>query len=61
MAFGNGYHHCTGAVLARMRTELLIGTLLERLPGLWREVPADRVARRRRTMIRGPRTLSCAW
>ncbi|AXE90246.1 cytochrome P450 [Streptomyces sp. Go-475] len=61
LAFGNGPHYCTGAVLARLQTELLLTTLLDRLPGLRLAVPADQVAWRRRTMIRGPRTLPCTW
>ncbi|GAA3989573.1 cytochrome P450 [Streptomyces marokkonensis] len=61
LAFGNGHHFCTGAVLARTQTELLVDTLLERLPGLRLAVPADQVAWRRKTMIRGPRALPCAW
>ncbi|WP_328500309.1 cytochrome P450 [Streptomyces sp. NBC_00457] len=61
LAFGNGSHYCTGAVLARLQTELLIGTLLDRLPGLRLAVPADQVVWRRKTMIRGPQTLPCAW
>ncbi|WP_309095955.1 cytochrome P450 [Streptomyces sp.] len=61
LAFGNGPHYCTGAVLARLQTELLLTTLLERLPNLRLAVPAGQVAWRRRTMIRGPRTLPCTW
>ncbi|MFF5979744.1 cytochrome P450 [Streptomyces olindensis] len=61
LAFGNGPHYCTGAVLARLQTELLLTTLLDRLPGLRLAVPADQVAWRRRTMIRGPRTLPGTW
>jgi biflaviolin synthase len=61
LAFGNGPHFCTGAVLARLQTELLVSTLLDRLPGLRLAVPPEEVAWRRRTMIRGPRTLPCAW
>ncbi|MEU0738993.1 cytochrome P450 [Streptomyces sp. NPDC006134] len=61
LAFGNGPHYCTGAVLARMQLELLVGTLLDRLPGLRLAVPAEQVAWRRKTMIRGPRTLPCTW
>ncbi|MFF4760256.1 hypothetical protein [Streptomyces sp. NPDC001292] len=38
----------------------LIDTLLDRLPGLRLAVPADQVAWRRKTMIRGPRTLPVA-
>ncbi|WP_328408532.1 cytochrome P450 [Streptomyces violaceus] len=61
LALGNGPHYCTGAVLARLQTELLLGTLLDRLPGLRLAVPVDQVEWRRRTMIRGPRTLPCTW
>ncbi|MFD7957630.1 cytochrome P450 [Streptomyces ardesiacus] len=61
LAYGNGHHFCTGAVLARMQTELLVDTLLERLPELRLAVPDDQVAWRRKTMIRGPRTLPCTW
>ncbi|WP_192340067.1 cytochrome P450 [Streptomyces sp. VITNK9] len=61
LSFGNGHHYCTGAVLARMQTELLVDTLLERLPGLRLAVRPEEVRWRRRTMIRGPRTLPCAW
>ncbi|MFE2587616.1 cytochrome P450 [Streptomyces anthocyanicus] len=61
LAYGNGHHFCTGAVLARMQTELLVDTLLERLPGLRLAVPAEQVAWCRKTMIRGPRTLPCTW
>ncbi|MEW2300487.1 cytochrome P450 [Streptomyces sp. NPDC006655] len=61
LAFGHGPHHCTGAVLARLQTELLVDTLLDRLPGLRLAVPAEDVRWRRRTMIRGPRTLPVTW
>ncbi|MEU9171258.1 cytochrome P450 [Streptomyces sp. NPDC048420] len=61
LAFGNGSHYCTGAVLARLQTELMIGTLLDRLPGLRLAVPADEGRWRRKTMIRGPQTLPVLW
>jgi biflaviolin synthase len=61
LAFGNGPHFCTGAVLARLQTDLLVTTLLERLPGLRLAVPAEQVPWRRRTMIRGPEALPAAW
>lgn len=61
LAFGNGSHYCTGAVLARLQTELMVGTLLDRLPGLRLAVPADEVVWRRRTMIRGPQSLPVLW
>ncbi|MFF7981580.1 cytochrome P450 [Streptomyces sp. NPDC007901] len=61
LAFGNGSHYCTGAVLARLQTELLVDTLLDRLPGLRLAVPAGEVEWRRKTMIRGPVTLPVTW
>jgi biflaviolin synthase len=61
VAFGNGPHFCTGAVFSRMQIELLIDTLLERLPGLRLAVPADQVPFRQRTMIRGPVALPVTW
>ncbi|MFJ4836102.1 cytochrome P450 [Streptomyces sp. NPDC088747] len=61
LAYGHGPHYCTGAVLARMQTELLIDALLDRLPGLRLAVPADEVPWRQRTMIRGPVALPVAW
>lgn len=50
-----------GTVLARLRTGLLVDTLLDRLPELRLAVPAEGVERRRRTMIRGPRALPVTW
>ncbi|RPE38108.1 biflaviolin synthase/biflaviolin synthase [Streptomyces sp. Ag109_O5-1] len=61
LAFGNGPHYCTGAVLARLQTELLVDTLLDRLPGLRLAVPAEEVEWRRKTMVRGPLTLPVTW
>ncbi|MFF8474185.1 cytochrome P450 [Streptomyces sp. NPDC015414] len=61
LAFGNGPHYCTGAVLARLQTELLVDTLLDRLPALRLAVPPDQVRWRHKTMIRGPRTLPVTW
>ncbi|MER6129998.1 cytochrome P450 [Streptomyces sp. NPDC001795] len=61
LAFGNGPHYCTGALLARLQIELLLHTLLDRLPGLRLAVPAERVPWRRQTMIRGPQALPATW
>lgn len=61
VSFGNGPHYCTGAVFSRLQIELLIDTLLERLPGLRLAVPADQVPFRQRTMIRGPVALPVTW
>ncbi|MFF5026288.1 cytochrome P450 [Streptomyces collinus] len=61
LAFGNGPHYCTGAVLARLLTELLIDTVLDRLPRLRLAIPAEDVRWRHKTMIRGPLTLPVTW
>ncbi|ARP68938.1 cytochrome P450 [Streptomyces pluripotens] len=61
VAFGNGPHFCTGAVLARLQIELLVDTLLERLPGMRLAVPPEQVQWRHKTMIRGPQTLPVTW
>lgn len=34
LSFSGGEHHCLGVHLARMQTQLAVGLLLERLPGL---------------------------
>ncbi|GKQ40460.1 cytochrome P450 [Streptomyces sp. A012304] len=43
LGFGHGPHFCLGAPLARLETELAIGTLVRRLPGLRLAVPDDRL------------------
>jgi biflaviolin synthase len=61
LAFGHGPHRCAGAASARMQAGLLVGTLLDRLPGLRLAVPADQILWRRRTMTRGPLALPVTW
>jgi cytochrome P450 len=38
LAFGHGIHFCLGAALARLETEIVLTTMLARLPGRW-DVP----------------------
>ncbi|PRH79105.1 cytochrome P450 [Streptomyces solincola] len=61
LSFGHGPHYCAGAMLARMQTELLVDTLVDRFPTLRLAVPPAEVPWRRRTLIRGPEALPVAW
>ncbi|WP_129305464.1 cytochrome P450 [Streptomyces sp. L2] len=61
VSFGNGPHYCTGAPLARLQIDLLVDTVVERLPGVRLAVPVEGVEWRRKTMIRGPRVLPVVW
>jgi cytochrome P450 RapN len=61
IAFGHGVHHCLGAPLARLELQLVIGTLVRRLPGLRLAVPADDVAWRANRLVRGVQALPVAW
>ncbi|GAA2285460.1 biflaviolin synthase CYP158A2 [Streptomyces ruber] len=61
LAFGNGAHYCAGAVLARLEAELLVDTLVDRLPGLRLAVPPEEVPWRRGALIRGPEALPVTW
>ncbi|MGW7384820.1 cytochrome P450 [Streptomyces sp. NPDC054794] len=61
VAFGFGPHYCPGAQLARLESELLVDTLLDRLPDLRLSVPPDQVPFRKGALIRGPEALPVTW
>lgn len=61
LAFGHGAHHCAGAPLARLEAELLLETVLERVPGLRLAVEPQEVRWRRGSALRGPETLPVTW
>ncbi len=61
VAFGHGPHYCVGGMLARLESELLIDTLLDRLPGLRLAVPEDELRWRPGALIRGPEGLPVTW
>jgi pimeloyl-[acyl-carrier protein] synthase len=58
LAFGAGVHACLGATLARVETQVAVGTLLRRLPSL--RLTTDRPAWRPTATLRGLATLPVA-
>ncbi|NXY98909.1 cytochrome P450 [Streptomyces sp. BR123] len=61
MAFGNGPHHCVGSMLARMESELMLATLLDRYPRLALAVPPEQIEWQAGGLIRGPKSLPVSW
>lgn len=61
LAFGHGPHHCMGAMLSRMESEVLISGLLTRFPGLRLTGPAESTPWQRKGLIRGPKSLVVSW
>ncbi|THA46494.1 cytochrome P450 [Streptomyces sp. A1136] len=61
LAFGHGPHYCLGPLLARMESEVLLSTLISRLPGLRLTVPAQQVRWQTDVLIRGPVDLPVAY
>ncbi|MET9888170.1 cytochrome P450 [Streptomyces sp. NPDC006430] len=61
MAFGNGPHHCVGSMLARMESEIIISTLLDRYPKLALAVPPEQLEWQSGALIRGPKALPVSW
>lgn len=58
VAFGFGPHHCLGASLARMELQIILTTLVTRLPSL---DLAGEVQWRTSAQIRGPKHLPVRW
>ncbi|MFD7615025.1 cytochrome P450 [Streptomyces sp. NPDC059828] len=61
LSFGYGPHHCVGAMLARMESEIVIGTLMERYPRLALAVPPEQMTWQKGGLIRGPESLPVSW
>ncbi|MBO1332926.1 cytochrome P450 [Streptomyces sp. VRA16 Mangrove soil] len=61
LSFGHGPHHCIGAMLARMESEVMLGALLTRFPGLRLAVGPDEVEWQSKGFIRGPKALPVTW
>ncbi|AKZ54336.1 putative cytochrome P450 [Streptomyces ambofaciens ATCC 23877] len=60
-SFGFGPHFCPGGALVRLESELLVGTVLDRVPGLRLAVAPQDVPFRKGTLIRGPEALPVTW
>ncbi|QUH00455.1 cytochrome P450 [Saccharopolyspora erythraea] len=61
LAFGHGPHYCMGPMLARMESQVLLSSLLTRLPDLALAVPPEQVAWQPNALIRGPLELPVTW
>ncbi|MCW5251129.1 cytochrome P450 [Streptomyces sp. SHP 1-2] len=61
VSFGFGPHQCPAGTLARLEAELLVDTLLERVPGMRLAVPPEEVPFKRGALIRGPEALPVTW
>ncbi|MEU3898635.1 cytochrome P450 [Streptomyces sp. NPDC045251] len=61
VSFGFGPHYCPGGMLARLESELLVDTLLDRVPGMKLAVPPEDVPFKKGALIRGPEALPVTW
>jgi cytochrome P450 len=61
VAFGYGIHQCLGQTLARVELQVVLTTLLRRLPGLRLAVPADQLTYNRENIVYGLRALPVTW
>ncbi|WP_438289678.1 cytochrome P450 [Streptomyces sp. HUAS TT7] len=61
LAFGHGPHFCVGPLLARMESEVLLSTLINRLPDLRLALPPGQVRWQTNVLIRGPVDLQVTW
>ncbi|MFE0786315.1 cytochrome P450 [Streptomyces sp. alain-838] len=61
VSFGFGPHYCPGGMLARLESELLVDTLLDRVPGMKLAVPPEEVPFKKGALIRGPEALPVTW
>ncbi len=57
VTFGGGVHSCIGATLARIETEIMVETLLRRLPTLRLVEPVGATFQAENPSVRRPETL----
>lgn len=61
LSFGRGIHYCPGAPLAKLETEVALGKLLQRLPGLTLAVKPGELRWRPSFRSRGLLELPVTW
>ncbi|MFB7514359.1 cytochrome P450 [Streptomyces sp. NPDC056144] len=61
VSFGHGPHHCMGAMLTRMESEVILSTLLRRYPDLRLAGRPEDVVWQSKGLIRGPKELLVTW
>ncbi|WP_158883695.1 cytochrome P450 [Amycolatopsis anabasis] len=61
LAFGHGPHYCMGPGLARMEAQVLLSTLVQRLPELRLAVPAEQLPWLSRSLVRGLVEIPVTW
>ncbi|SFS42064.1 cytochrome P450 [Saccharopolyspora flava] len=61
LSFGHGPHYCMAPLLARMESQVLLGTLLDRLPELELAVAPDEIRMQPGALIRGPIAFPVTW
>jgi cytochrome P450 len=61
MTFGHGSHYCIGAPLARIELQVVLGTLVHRLPGLRLATPVDQLRPKSHLLTGGLAELPVTW
>ncbi|MFI6970459.1 cytochrome P450 [Streptomyces phaeochromogenes] len=61
VAFGYGTHQCLGQTLARVELQIILTTLLHRLPALRLAVPPAQLTYNQNNIVYGLRALPVAW
>ncbi|MFF0273069.1 cytochrome P450 [Streptomyces sp. NPDC004330] len=61
LGFGHGAHYCMGAPLARLELQVVLSTLVERLPELRLSVPASELRWRAGSLLRTPEAVPVTW
>ncbi|WP_393088400.1 cytochrome P450 [Streptomyces sp. LN704] len=61
VAFGHGIHQCLGQTLARVELQIILATLLRRLPGLRLATSPDQLVYHQDAIVYGLRALPVTW